>query len=926
MSSSLPPVPQQTPINDSTGMTSKPWSSWFQNMRAFVLSIANDPFSGVLSVEGGGTNSGTALSGERVMVSSGGAIVENAAITADKALISDSNGLPTASSTTATELDFVAGVTSSIQTQLNSALLNPMTALGDTIYENGTLAPDRVAGNTTTTKKYYTQTGTGSASASPVWNSISAADVPTLNQNTSGTAAGLSATLVAGSGGTGQTSIVNAFSSFFKSVATTLGDLVYGGASGAPTRLAGDTSNTRKFLRGLSVSGTATAPIWDTLVSGDIPNNAANTSGNAATATTATNVTTNANLTGPVTSTGNATAIAANAITQTMTGATATPTASKTAGWDANINLSAAGFIPLYTTAATAATTTTLTVSSNEFQAFTGSTASQIVKLPAASTMANAQGFTIWNQSSVVITVETSGGNTIQAMASNTVLVVTCINTGGGTGTASWNWIYFALNTGLPLTNPMTTGGDVIYGGTSGTPTRLAASAGVLTSAGGTAAPAWTATLGTGTGGTGVGSVTTSPTASAFAGWDANKNLSAAGLIPLYTTTVTSAATTTLTVASNQYQAFTGSTASQIVKLPVATTLANAQSFTIWNQSSVAITIETSGGNTIQAMGANTVLVATCINTAAGTGTASWNWIYFAINASLPLTNPMTTGGDIIYGGTSGVPTRLANGSSGQVLTSSGTTIAPTWTTVAAGNYTVSGIKTTTYAILTTDGIVLVSGASAAFTVTLPTAVGVAGKQYTIKRTDQTLANIVTIGTTSSQTIDGITTRTLSTQSEQFTVVSDNANWQVQSHTYPSIETVWTPTYSGFGTVTTNVANWWRVGNRLKARINFTSGTTTSSPGSINLPSGLTSGSIGALPANTAIGTYFNQNSTGRAAKGGPVIGLSATVAPIEFGDLNTFSNAISSTVLTSQIGTALAVSGDIVSMEFELPIASWEG
>lgn len=59
---------------------------------------------------------------------------------------------------------------------------------------------------------------------------------------------------------------------------TTLGDLTYGGATstglapaGSPVRLAGDTSNTRKFLRSLSVSSAATAPVWDTLVSGDLP-------------------------------------------------------------------------------------------------------------------------------------------------------------------------------------------------------------------------------------------------------------------------------------------------------------------------------------------------------------------------------------------------------------------------------------------------------------------------------------------------------------------------------------------------------------------------------------------------------------------------------------------------------------------------------
>lgn len=50
--------------------------------------------------------------------------------------------------------------------------------------------------------------------------------------------------------------------------------------------------------------------------------------------------------------------------------------------------------------------------------------------------------------------------------------------------------------------------------------------------------------------------------------------------------------------------------------------------------------------------------------------------------------SPMTTGGDIIYGGASGTGTRLANGSNGQVLTSAGTTSAPTWQTPTTGTVT----------------------------------------------------------------------------------------------------------------------------------------------------------------------------------------------------------------------------------------------
>jgi hypothetical protein len=74
----------------------------------------------VLSVAHGGTNSATALNNNRVMQSSGGSIVEAAAITASRALASDANGIPVASATTSTELGYVSGVTSAIQTQLNS--------------------------------------------------------------------------------------------------------------------------------------------------------------------------------------------------------------------------------------------------------------------------------------------------------------------------------------------------------------------------------------------------------------------------------------------------------------------------------------------------------------------------------------------------------------------------------------------------------------------------------------------------------------------------------------------------------------------------------------------------------------------------------------------------------------------------------------
>lgn len=57
----------------------------------------------------------------RLMATNGSAnVTEVAAITASRALVSDSNGIPIASAVTATELGFVAGVTSNIQTQINA--------------------------------------------------------------------------------------------------------------------------------------------------------------------------------------------------------------------------------------------------------------------------------------------------------------------------------------------------------------------------------------------------------------------------------------------------------------------------------------------------------------------------------------------------------------------------------------------------------------------------------------------------------------------------------------------------------------------------------------------------------------------------------------------------------------------------------------
>lgn len=134
----------------------------------------------------------------------------------------------------------------------------------------------------------------------------------------------------------------------------------------------------------------------------------------------------------------------------------------------------------------------------------------------------------------------------------------------------------------------------------------------------------WTGTLSVSRGGTGVGSVTISPTATSWAGWDANKNLSANSFIAGYATTATAASTTTLTVGSAQQQFFTGIT-TQTVLLPVTSTLVLGQSFTVVNNSTGIVTVQSSGGNTVYAMPASTQTMFTCILTS-GTTASSWNF------------------------------------------------------------------------------------------------------------------------------------------------------------------------------------------------------------------------------------------------------------------------------------------------------------
>jgi hypothetical protein len=116
--------------------------------------------------------------------------------------------------------------------------------------------------------------------------------------------------------------------------------------------------------------------------------------------------------------------------------------------------------------------------------------------------------------------------------------------------------------------------------------------------------------------------------------------------------------------------------------------------------------------------------------TSGGTGAPTW---------SSPLVNPMTTGGDIIYGGSAGAVTRLANGTSGQMLQSAGGTSAPSWQTIP-GNTT--ALKAPTLQVFTSTG----TRAAVQFIVTSANAT--AGATYTNNGNTYTVLQTIAAGTT----------------------------------------------------------------------------------------------------------------------------------------------------------------------------------
>lgn len=279
------------------------------------------------------------------------------------------------------------------------------------------------------------------------------------------------------------------------------------------------------------------------------------------------------------------------------------------------------------------------------------------------------------------------------------------------------------------------------------------------------------------------------------------------------------------------------------------------------------------------------------------------------------LINPMTTGGDLIYGLAAGVPARLPNGNAAQFLRSTGGTSAPVWSTPFSGIVS----KTAAYTASIADDVILVDATGGSFNITLPTAVGISGKIFTIKKKDSTIT-AVGIDTTSSQTIDGFTSITVNTQYESVQVVSNGTNWELLSRQNKNTQPVtYTPTFTNFGTVVTHSFKSWREGRYLVISGSWTSPTTGGTVGSVSIgfngvnnPGLNIDTNIAISSPNRIMGSWGGTNTP---SASGPVLSQTGTSTTLMYFGVQNAAIANSN---------FMGGSGAITVLNARIPISGW--
>lgn len=304
-----------------------------------------------------------------------------------------------------------------------------------------------------------------------------------------------------------------------------------------------------------------------------------------------------------------------------------------------------------------------------------------------------------------------------------------------------------------------------------------------------------------------------------------------------------------------------------------------------------------------------------------------------AKTAAFDALSPNSTKGDLVaHDGTNNI--RLPAGSDGKILVADSTQASGLKWGDGSSILPITS-KTANYTLLATDSVIFVDSFGGAFTLTLPPASANTGKVFQMKKTDSSF-NLVTIDGNASETIDGSLTRTLATENESYTIVSDGTNWKILDHEIPS---VWTSYVSAWRAITvdptlgngTLTARYRRINDSAQIEIKLiVGGTSATGTGDyyFPIPAGITvdpsrlsisvnSGALGLGPAR-----FYSTSSTYT------YIGTVEYSSPsyIYAGrPQNPTTYLIDGTVL---FGTNFATpsAGDEYHMLFTVPITDWEG
>jgi len=191
--------------------------------------------TGTLPVANGGTNQTSYTDGQLLIGNSTGNTLAKSTLTAGSGIsITNGAGSITIAATNSGTVTSVTGTSPVVSSGGTTPAISLATAYGDTLNPYASK-----------TANYILAAPNGSAGV-PTFRAIVAADIPTLNQNTTGTAAGLSATLAIASGGTNTTAT------------PTAGGVTYGTGTAQAYTAAGTSGQ-------VLTSNGSSAPSWTTV-------------------------------------------------------------------------------------------------------------------------------------------------------------------------------------------------------------------------------------------------------------------------------------------------------------------------------------------------------------------------------------------------------------------------------------------------------------------------------------------------------------------------------------------------------------------------------------------------------------------------------------------------------------------------------------